>query len=383
MVSSVRLRPNHYEVLGLAPTANDGEIGRAFAKKMGLAAAHPLGELAQILLAYETLRDPARRHDYDRSLAAPLKLRPHQWTAAARPRWTPFTATAAAGSGAPARSGHGQAPEPRMATEPKRDVPAEPSPTTSIGMSLRELAKPEPLGASRPPTKPAHGWKDEQGTDARLEQVVEHILAVGREEKERSRNLRFGVTDWRRPALALGGLVLGAGLLGALLGLSVRGNASSAQAESASAAPLGRALRHVAAAPAPPALPYIETQMERPDRARLSVARARHGVPRKRPVDSAEPGEQAAPLASGSGTSETMASADRPAAAPAVAADLPLSNRLVVHTLERIGYACGQVAATAPAEGETQGVYNITCSSGQSYQARPVGGRYRFRRLDR
>jgi hypothetical protein len=26
-------------------------------------------------------------------------------------------------------------------------------------------------------------------------------------------------------------------------------------------------------------------------------------------------------------------------------------------------------------------VFNVTCSSGQSYRASPVGGRYRFRKL--
>ena len=381
MVSSVRSRPNHYEVLGLVPTANDAEIGRAFAKKAGLVSAHPLGKLAEILLAYETLRDPAKRRNYDRSLAAPPKLRPHQWTAAAQPRWTPFMAAAAASTGAHARSATGQAPEPHVTAEPKRDGPAESGPTTSIGMSLRELAKPEPLEASSLATKPKQGWQDEQGADARLEQVVEHILAVGRAEKERSSNLKFGMLDWRRPALALGGLVLGAGLFGALLGLSVRENASSAQAKSASAAPLGQALRHGAAPLAAPAHIYVETQMERPDRAGLSGAR--HRFPRERPVGSAVPVEQGAPVESGPGESETMASADSPAVERPLAADLPLSNRLVAHTLARIGYACGQVAATAPAEGEAQGAYNITCSSGQSYQARPVRGRYRFRRLDR
>ncbi len=382
MVSSIRSRPNHYEVLGVAATANDGEIRRAFAKKMGLGAAHPPGKLAQILLAYETLHNRAKRRDYDRSLAAPPTLRPHQWTAAARPRRTPFVAAAAITSGAQA-SLSGQVPEPHVTAEPKLDVPVEPSPTTSIGMSLRELAKPEPLAASSPAANPKQEWKDDRGADARLEQVVEQILAVGRADKERSRHLKFGVLDWRRPVLALAGLVAGAGLFGALLGLSVRENASSAQAEAASAAPHGRPLRHVAAPPAAPADAHAETQLERAHRADLSVSRARHSVPRQRPVGSAEPVEQGAPVGSGLDESEIMADGDRPTAARAVAADLPLSNKLVAHTIERIGYACGQVAATAPAEGEAQGVYNITCSSGQTYQARPIRGRYRFRRLDR
>jgi hypothetical protein len=57
---------------------------------------------------------------------------------------------------------------------------------------------------------------------------------------------------------------------------------------------------------------------------------------------------------------------------------LPLSNAVIARTIDRIGYACGEVASAAPADGE--GVFKITCSSGQVFQAAPVSGRYRFRR---
>lgn len=69
-----------------------------------------------------------------------------------------------------------------------------------------------------------------------------------------------------------------------------------------------------------------------------------------------------------------------PAAAP-VATGLPLPNRVVARTIDRIGYSCGGVASTSPVEGEAPGVFKVTCTSGQSYQAKPVNGRYRFRRL--
>jgi hypothetical protein len=64
-----------------------------------------------------------------------------------------------------------------------------------------------------------------------------------------------------------------------------------------------------------------------------------------------------------------------------IAADLPVSTKLIARTIERIGYRCGDVSSAAPAEGKAQGVYRITCSSGQTYQATPVRGRYHFRRL--
>jgi hypothetical protein len=54
---------------------------------------------------------------------------------------------------------------------------------------------------------------------------------------------------------------------------------------------------------------------------------------------------------------------------------------VVARTIDRIGYSCGGVASTSPVEGEAPGVFKVTCTSGQSYQAKPVNGRYRFRRL--
>jgi hypothetical protein len=60
-----------------------------------------------------------------------------------------------------------------------------------------------------------------------------------------------------------------------------------------------------------------------------------------------------------------------------------LSNGFVARTIERIGYACGDVASTARVEGEAPGVFKVTCTSGQSYRAAPVRGRYHFRRWDR
>jgi hypothetical protein len=58
---------------------------------------------------------------------------------------------------------------------------------------------------------------------------------------------------------------------------------------------------------------------------------------------------------------------------------MPLPNAVVARTIERIGYSCGEVASTSPMEGD--GVFKITCTSGQSYRAAPVHGRYRFKRL--
>ena len=72
------------------------------------------------------------------------------------------------------------------------------------------------------------------------------------------------------------------------------------------------------------------------------------------------------------------------AAAPALEvaatnAKMPLPNSVVARTIGRIGYPCGQVASTTALDGA--GVFKVTCTSGHSYRAAPVHGRYRFRRM--
>jgi len=58
---------------------------------------------------------------------------------------------------------------------------------------------------------------------------------------------------------------------------------------------------------------------------------------------------------------------------------MPLPNSTIARTLHRIGYSCGSVASTLPID--SAGGYKVTCTSGHSYSAKPVRGRYHFRRL--
>jgi hypothetical protein len=84
-----------------------------------------------------------------------------------------------------------------------------------------------------------------------------------------------------------------------------------------------------------------------------------------------------------SDAAEAIAEVKAPSVSPsATAARLPLSERTVARTIGRIGYACGSVASITSVEGGT-GVFKVTCTSGHSYQARPVRGRYHFRRWGR
>ncbi len=68
-----------------------------------------------------------------------------------------------------------------------------------------------------------------------------------------------------------------------------------------------------------------------------------------------------------------------PLAPKPVEASMPLPNKVIARTIERIGYSCGEVSSTSAVDGSS-GAYNVTCSSGQTYQATPVHGRYHFRR---
>lgn len=72
--------------------------------------------------------------------------------------------------------------------------------------------------------------------------------------------------------------------------------------------------------------------------------------------------------------------ADNGRHASVIAAKLPLPNTVIARTIERIGYACGAVASVTALEGDEPGAYKVKCTSGQSYQARPLHGRYHFRR---
>jgi len=93
-----RQNPDPYLVLGMSPTATQAEITHAYRTR--LRAHHPDtrhtppsqtadDDLRQVLAAYDLLRDPARRADYDRATthaAAPQTHRQHGPTPVDRPR---------------------------------------------------------------------------------------------------------------------------------------------------------------------------------------------------------------------------------------------------------------------------------------------------------
>jgi hypothetical protein len=55
-----------------------------------------------------------------------------------------------------------------------------------------------------------------------------------------------------------------------------------------------------------------------------------------------------------------------------------LPKAAIARTIQKIGYPCGGVSSVAAVD--AGGVFKVTCSSGHSYRAAPVGGRYRFKK---
>jgi hypothetical protein len=378
MVSSVRSRPNHYEVLGLSPAASQDEIAGAFAKAMGMFGTRPVALAAQLSAAFETLRNPAKRRAYDNALGLrpPPQLRP--WGIAATQRGGARFADSAWG-----RSPDQPGPEPRSAApelpaQPPQPAPfAEPRLPEFIAAALREAPNSNPRTTAsdvRPQLPP------ELRVDAQPK-AFEPLVPPRRVEADSSREDE--AINWRRPALAIGALFLVAGSVGVVAGLSAGGDAQEAQASNDVTVPLPtvKAQPRVAApaTAAPAAFAEVQPMRSRPVR-RVAAKRT---TSTEQPVRLTE--EQlglGASTENGSSESAFVESATDQAApavpaSESVAAAMPLPKRVVARTLDRIGYSCGEVGSIANVEA---GVFKVTCTSGQSYRAAPVGGRYHFRR---
>lgn len=367
MMSSVRQRPNHYETLGIAPAASDADIAQAFARKMNAFRWHPAGAAAGVWIAFETLRDRIRRADYDRALGlAPKPQR--EWTmAVTREQWTPFVAPVEVNL------------LENVPREPQRQPKLPPEPTVdprleSIAATLRELSRPASVEQSPDPLPKA---PDHRRTHDEIEPLIEHMMAAARTEKVSLRVAAVDAPDWRKPVLIVGGLLLSAGLVGAFAGLSASENQQRTQAETAKNSTRPSAKRRAAVSTPAPAPAPVASDLQAPPPIRSVVAHPKL----RRAASHGEVVKRVAPAA----PSETADStpSDQPAADPLapqpVTANLPLPNKVIARTIERIGYSCGDVASSAAVDG-SPGAFTVTCSSGQSFQATRVHGRYHFRR---
>ena len=200
-----------------------------------------------------------------------------------------------------------------------------------------------------------------------------------------------GAIHWQRPALAVGALVLGVGLFGAWAGWEAGNDVAAAPPEQAVTLAVPPPTARPAAAAAPSALAPRVAEV-RPEPRPATVAEAPASRPIPRPIQLTPEEEQqlagnqfvesaAQQLEAADNATSQAAAESRPVAA--VAARLPLPNAVVARTIGRIGYSCGQVASMTAIEGGEPGAFKVTCTSGHSYRAAPVRGRYHFRRWGR
>lgn len=382
MVSATRLRLNHYETLELSPRASAEEIRSAFTRVMGMFGAHPAAAAASVSAAFEVLRDPARRRAYDRELALLSKPNSDHWRVAgvgwSRPG---LTNTAWASSAQPTTAKEGT--ERRDPPSAMHVPPAEPRLASFISSSLRDLARPiapEAAGVAELQKEPQDQPKTTSAA-TRPESAVAQLI-----EPEMWLDADARPLDLWRPALIGLGAIFAAVLIGAIAGV-----AAGDQDQQPQPVKRGVTVALPATAPQPsaapahvPAVRMSERQVQRLPAAKAVAAPVRDERAERRQVAAAD----AQPI----NAAESAIAANAPPAVDAavsgagagvpkaVATTLPLPNRTIARTIARIGYSCGTVLSTTSVEGAAPGVYKVVCSSGETFQATPVRGRYRFRR---
>jgi len=331
-------RPTFYEALGVDPAATVAEIEQAFARRISMFTPSAFGNVTQFGIAYQTLRDPIRREQYDRSIG--VEPRPRQGLPSLQPGQVMFIAA--------------------QHREPANRL-------------LAEQVIVEPPKAVEPPP-PAPLPRGPATTDQiQTELLYRDILA----RRAAPAQAADGSVDWKRTGIAVGGLIVAVAALGAWAGSQAGSDVEAKNLEAVSV-PLPPA--EADGATTPSVLNVPDDIMQPPQTSaqgrRYAVVRRTPATRRPDPLKTVPetPPADAAPVAgevSNSGAANPPPVTDLPAA-------MPLSNQTVARTLHRIGYSCGSVDSTSASGG---GTFRVNCSSGHSYQATPVRGRYRFRRI--
>ena len=333
-LSLARKGTTHYETLGLSPTATNDEIAKAFVRHMSAVTPRPVAALAQLSVAYETLRDPEKRRAYDASLRpAPMQGYTFQWSS------TPPPAQALVDRlTQPVVDRRSTVPEPPVLA-PKPDVPpiqAAPSPPEERRPAVSDMLVMEDYPAARQ-------------LKGKYDQTIE----------------------WKKVATALGWPILGVAVIGGIAGWAANdGQKAPPDALTITLPQSEQAVKQAESALIIP--PSMEEEIPAPVKRRaaeMAVTRPKQSL-----------AVRADPLAPMPDDPQTAAVAEQAPAAEIASASMPISNATIAQAIGRIGYDCGQVASTAPVG---DGVFKVTCTSGHAYQARPVGGRYRFKRWAR
>lgn len=351
---------------------------------------HAFGGIAEACIAYEILRDPIKRRAYDASIGIKPEPEPRAFSSGPPTETPAFRAlspypvqrsTIDATLPTASRVNPAPRPEPRVERAPAVFDTA--SPRNPVDRPARETTP-------APELKPEPRLRQETETKTRLAPQTGDSLS-DRLALEEHLGVEASPVDWKRAGMVAGGLAVTTCLLGAIAGWWSAGDiANPQQPENAVSVPL------------PPAKPQAIAEVQQPDPASY-VAEARHDRPGRTAVEATR--VDRTPALPQLAAAETLPQDNQPqenlptegelasSAAmqgdalaplePVAAASLPLPNKVIARTIERIGYSCGSVASTSPVEGGAPGVYKVTCASGQSYQAKPVNGRYRFRRWGR
>jgi hypothetical protein len=377
MSSTVKSRPNHYEILGLTPGASSDEIAQAFARALSDLRPRPFGSLAEVTVAYETLRDRVKREAYD--IAAGLKPKPKPPSSApvVPPEWASFAMRASA------RPAPRPAADPVPRPAPKADAPALPAPIAEPKISpfIAAASPSEPSNEDFRIPRPELRTPPEPVREPEATAKPKFELPIGGEflHFEEAKRFHIGTADlsrWKIPAIAAGALIL-AVAFGAWTGLEAGNDNEDALTENSVTlkVPAAKPLPELAGSPLTLTPDEPEAQPQQPVRtAAARVERPRASLQIDLPEERNAAQFEQSPA-------DEMATAQAPAESPpaeATTAKLPLPNAVVARTIGRIGYPCGQVAS-ASAMGE--GMFKVTCTSGHSYRAAPVRGRYRFRQL--
>jgi hypothetical protein len=359
----VKTRPNHYEVLGLKPSATSAEIADAFARENSVFRPNAVGRVAELCFAYETLRDPARRRAYDEALglkAAPVR---RSWSIAAQAK--PYTGQMATYAPKPAPP----PPEASIGRAPLPAPPAKKAPSARPPVD-RQISGSGPVHHPNPEPDAAPG-----GQPPASKGLPRPFVLEDRDE--------VGSIEWNRTGQIVGVLVAAAIFIGGFAGWWSGRDAAAAeqpkQAEPAAPASAKKVPSFAEMWGASPG-PAKKAGPDRPRRATTATPKVRTADIQQSVLAETE-AQGAQPVQEQAIAAEQIV-AEKPSA-PATTASMPLPDRAVARTIDRIGFSCGKVASAAPVEGASAGTYKVTCTSGQSFQAKPVNGRYRFRRWGR
>ena len=366
MSSTVTTRPTHYAVLGLEPTATRAEISRAFTREMSMLRPRAFGGLAELTVAHAVLSDDERRRAYDREIGVAPEPEPE-------PKPALPLHTHGAGSASFARAGLSLAApvdRPAIALARQPDVAREPAlpRTRPIGEALAELARPEPL-VERPAPRPA------------VAEPVELAIADDYDDRDEA-GAEPRAVPWRPVLIAGGGVVALVALIGAWAGWQSRGGVPEKATVSALLTPPNTDFTV-----SDPAAAALGSDVVPPPPGLAPRATERHRELGRKASGRIQPAPQLAEIEQQLAEPAPAEPAATPAAVPAAAAEqpasattasLPLSNATIARTIGRIGYPCGSVASTSQILGKA---FTVTCTSGHSYRAAPVRGRYHFRKL--